>query len=153
MTITWVGMDGTTIAPYSTFEPAPASPSVAGAATTSLRALIEASLFSDALVDASELPEGDDNRRGFWADAYSADADNTGSTLWLLSRAGLRGSTPRTAKSAIEVALQWLIDDGIVAELEVIVSRISRGLGVMLIVGSPDGTTQRIQYRALWEAV
>jgi phage gp46-like protein len=78
------------------------------------------SLFSDRLADPSdELPPGETDRRGWWGDTLLQEdnpGDLLGSRLWLLARAKSDASLPGTAKGYIAEALQWVIDDGVVAQ-------------------------------------
>lgn len=78
------------------------------------------SLFCDRLADpADTIPDGTDDRRGWWGDTplpNSTDPitpDLTGSRLWLLARALQVNETLRRAEKYAQEALQWMIDDGV----------------------------------------
>lgn len=65
-----------------------------------------------------ELPA--DMRMGWWGDTFATVAnDRIGSRLWLLSRSTLTPETVARAKEYAEEALQWLIDDGVAARVDV----------------------------------
>lgn len=76
-----------------------------------LTTAITVSLGTDRLALATDdIPDGTDDRRGWWADAYSDEP--IGSRLWLLSRAkNVSGINNRVIDFDIE-ALQWLVDAG-----------------------------------------
>lgn len=81
------------------------------------------SLFSDRLADISDaLPDASNDRRGWWGDA--GETFLIGSRLWLLDRAKLDPSNQNSqvqlqAQQYITEALQWMIDDGIVAAFDI----------------------------------
>jgi len=73
------------------------------------------SLFTDRQAESSdETTDGD--RRGWWAD----DPNHLlGSRLWLLGREKGPLNIAQRAKDYAAEALQWLIDDGVVAAFEI----------------------------------
>lgn len=84
---------------------------------TSLRTAILLSLFTDRRAnDDDSLPDDTDDRRGWWGDslppATAATGWQTGSRLWLLSRAKQTDETARRARDYAEEALVWLTDSG-----------------------------------------
>lgn len=80
-----------------------------------LATAVTVSLFTDRLADPSDpLPQGEDDRRGWWGDSYADNAgDLIGSRLWLLFRTKSDNRLPLRAQGYILEALQWLIDDGV----------------------------------------
>lgn len=77
------------------------------------------SLFSDDRAHTDDvLPDGTDDRRGFWADSVLPPQGAqqriwaTGSRLWLLSREKQTAETARRAREYAEEALQWLLSRG-----------------------------------------
>lgn len=61
-----------------------------------------------------------DLRQGWWGDAFPPVAnDRIGSRLWLLSRAKLLPETAAKAREYAREALQWLVDDGVAARVDV----------------------------------
>ncbi len=101
------------------------------------------SLFTDRRAkeeDPLPDPESSD-RRGWWADNLAeVQDDRIGSRLWLLSREKTIQSALTRAKQYTKEALQWLIEDGLAAEVEVKTERILRG-------NEPTGDTLAIQVR------
>ena len=83
-----------------------------------LKTAIILSLFTDrrALED-DPLPDGSDDRRGWWADAFAG--DQIGSRIWLLEREKDTREVVNRARDYAEEALQWLIEDGIAQRIEV----------------------------------
>ena len=73
--------------------------------------------------------EGDDGyetllyKGGSWGDAVGDVIDRIGSRLWLMRRAKATQHNLNLAKTYIEEALQWLLDDGVAESIEVITTR------------------------------
>jgi phage gp46-like protein len=80
-----------------------------------LETAIILSLYLDRRAAADDtLPDGSANRRGSWMDDFQTPANyQLGSRLWLLAREKQLPDVLRRAKTYVEEALQWLIDDGI----------------------------------------
>lgn len=92
---------------------------------------------------------------GWWGDTYSVVTnDRIGSRLWLLSRAKLTSETVLKAKEYAEQALQWLIDDGVVAQVTVQAERQGLSmlaLGVVIVRG--DKTKLNIRFANVWDYI
>ncbi len=101
------------------------------------------SLFVDRR--ARELPPGETDPRGWWAEAKE---DRWGSQLWTLSRAKLTRQTIERARAFALEALNWLVEDGILERVEVAVlpSTSSLLLEVQLVRGSAT------RWPSVWEA-
>ncbi|SIT50433.1 Mu-like prophage protein gp46 [Paraburkholderia piptadeniae] len=111
------------------------------------------SLFSDRQAAADdEIPDGTTNPRGWWGDL---DSDTQiGSRLWLLSRAKQTTETLQRANDYIVEALQWLIDDGVVASFDIAVEWTQAGrLGALIVAHKTNGTTTSVAYQSLWSAI
>lgn len=84
-----------------------------------LESAVIVSLFTDRRADPGDTPPaGDDDRRGWWADALAprvageaVTGDRIGSRLWLLAREKQIPATLARAKAYAEEALAWLIED------------------------------------------
>ena len=100
-----------------------------------LRTAVIISLFSDRRANASDvLPDGTDDRRGWWGDVYpQVDGDLTGSRLWLLGRAKQIDANLRLAETYAREALQWLLDDGEVTRIDVAASYPRAGVLLLTI--------------------
>jgi len=107
------------------------------------------SLFTDRLATADDtLPDGTDDRRGWWGDR------EIGSRLWLLDRAKETEDTRRKAGDYIAEALQWLIDDGVVARFDIRVEWVRRStLGAWVTAHRRDGTSTAYNFAWAWQGV
>ena len=106
------------------------------------------SLFSDRLARADDDFDGTD-RRGWWGDA--GQDYNMGSRLWLLYRRELSREVASKAEDYAQEALQWLMDDSIVAQVSVSTRIIyPRTLILMVVLTRPDGTTRSISFDWAW---
>lgn len=120
------------------------------------------SLFTDRLAAVDdELPDQSGDRRGWWGDlpldqANTAGAqDLIGSRLWLLVRQKQTVQVLQKAIGYAREALQWLIDDGVAAEVDV--SGAWGGLwilklGIVVSRIGPNGATINHQFDLTWNA-
>lgn len=77
------------------------------------------SLFCWRRAEPSDVRPGT-SHEGWWGDSFAAETgDRWGSRLWLLAREKLTPDVVNRAKQYAEEALQWLIDDGIAASVQV----------------------------------
>ena len=85
-----------------------------------LETMIILSLFSDRRAEASDnLPYGNNDPRGWWADTYALVPNwKLGSRLWLLQGARAVPSLPNTARGYIQESLAWMIEDGVSSEID-----------------------------------
>lgn len=110
------------------------------------------SLFSDRRAEESDvIPDGTSDRRGWWGDA--GQTYPIGSRLWLLSRAKQTPQTLNSAQGYCTEALQWLLDDGVAANINVAASFIGQGaLGIA--IGLYDQTGQTVAtYQWAWKGL
>jgi phage gp46-like protein len=120
------------------------------------------------------VSRGSGDRRGWWGDWYSPDmldalraqgqlaaeplagtlaapTDRIGSRLWLLSREKQTPSVLARAKSYIEEALQWLLDDGVAASIDVACSFPETGrLAFTASIMRPSGAGISYRYAYVW---
>lgn len=109
----------------------------------SLRTAIIISLFTDRRANADDvIPDGTDNYRGWWADAYSdVKGDLIGSRLWLLDREKQTTDVLARAKEYVREALQWLLDDGIATHMSIETEWVQRGvLGILVTLTLANGS-------------
>lgn len=114
-----------------------------------LQTAIYISLFTDRQARADDDYDGDD-RRGWWGDSGSDYP--IGSRIWLLRRKKLTTAIANKAIDYASEALQWLIDDGVVASIN-IESQIvypSR-LYLFITYQKPDLTSSTVKYFWVWE--
>lgn len=117
-----------------------------------LESAIIISLFSDRLAEPGDvIPDGTSDPRGWWADGDVP----IGSRLWLLRRAKQIPETLQQAYDYIAEALQWLLDDNVVAKFDISVQWVRRGvMGAQLVAYKQDGTTLMTgQYVWAWNGI
>ena len=121
--------------------------------TSMIRAVV-ISLFSWRRA-ATDDPVDDDERFGWWGDSYPPIADDRiGSRLWLLRRVKLTADTQRDAEFYAREALQWLLDDGQVLEVDVITERAdSYRLNLQVILTVLTGARLKINSSQLWQVI
>jgi len=118
-----------------------------------LQTAVMLSLFTHARANQDDvLPDGGDDRRGFWADAYSElQDDNFGSRLWLLSREKQTADVLNRAREYAHESLQWLIDDGVAASVDVNATWVRTGvLSLKTTIRKPSGKNLTYQFEQLW---
>lgn len=121
---------------------------------TSLLRAVVISLFTWRRA-ATDDPVDDDERFGWWGDSYPTIADDRiGSRLWLLRRVKLTADTQRDAEFYAREALQWLLDDNQVLEVEVISERAdSYRLNLQVILTVLTGARLKINSSQLWQVI
>ena len=130
------------------------------AAERDLTTAILLSLFTDARAEASDpLPEGEKNRRGYWADAYAeTDGDKFGSKLWLLEREKSLVVVAAKAKKYAEQALEWLKEDGIAQSVGVVAELLPLSAGqqtkpvlaLAVTITKPPDRLITFRFRYVW---
>lgn len=107
------------------------------------------SIFSWRRAEPDDNPEQDN---GWWGDSYPAvQNDRIGSRLYLLSRQKLTNKTALKAREYLSQALQWLIDDGVAARVDVTATR--TGLGTLVasvVIHQRDGNLITLTFDDLW---
>ena len=104
-------------------------------------------------------PEDDlpgDQRMGWWGDSYPVvPNDLIGSRLWLLSRAKIVSNTPALAQGYAQEALQWMIDDGVAARVDVTAERYGMdGLALAVVIYRADGKSPvSLRFSKVWETL
>lgn len=92
-----------------------------------LETAITISLFSNRRADEEDgLPDADGSREGWWGDALLTSRDKIGSKLWLLGRGKFVDSLLSDAEQYSKEALQWMIDDGVASEINVVAERVQQ---------------------------
>lgn len=107
------------------------------------------SMFTDAAASADDvIPDGSGDPRGWWGDAA------IGSKLWLLARSKATPDIPAKVRTCIADALQWLVDDGVVAAIDITTEWTKPNmLGAQVIFRRQDGTRAALNFSRLWETV
>jgi len=114
-----------------------------------LQTAVLISLFTDRVAQPDDvIPDGTTDPRGWWGDDPERPV---GSRLWLLGRAKQTTETLAAAQDYIVEALQWLIDDGVAAAVDVVVQWVRpRVLGAQVTVRRADGTTRPFNFSWAW---
>ena len=118
-----------------------------------LRTAVALSLLCDRLAEADDtIPDGTDNRRGWWADAIAdEDGDRWGSRLWLLGREKELPEVRRLAEAYAREALAWLLEDGVATEIDVTAETLGRDvLWIRPIINRGDGSRLADRYQYVW---
>ncbi|MGE0487322.1 MAG: phage GP46 family protein [Gammaproteobacteria bacterium] len=126
------------------------------------------SLFTDRrAADDDALPDGTDDRRGWWGDAYpDLPGDRVGSRLWLLFREKDMQAVVNRAREYVEEALAWLVEDGIARRVVVQTGWVDRTsgalsdirtinsrpgvLGIGITIYRPDTPPDRFKFETFW---
>lgn len=115
---------------------------------TDLDTALLISLFSDGLAaDDDTIPDGTDDRRGWWG-------GEVGSKLWLLDRGKLTAQTALACKNYIAEALQWMLDDGVAAAVNVETAvQLPSALAARIVIKRQDGPTVARNFAWVWKKV
>lgn len=119
-----------------------------------LQTAVLLSLFLDRRAeDGDELPAGETDRRGWWADATPVVAgDRIGSRLWLLAREKETKATLERAQKYAREALKWLIEDRVAERLEVTAEFPRTGmLGLTVEVFRPRADPVTFRFDHTWD--
>jgi phage gp46-like protein len=118
-----------------------------------LRTAVALSLLCDRLAEPDDIiPDGTDNRRGWWADAIAdIEGDKWGSRLWLLGREKELPEVRRRAEAYAREALDWLLEDGVATEIDVTAETLGRDvLWLKVIIKRGDGSRLADRYQYVW---
>lgn len=109
-----------------------------------------------------ELPDGSENRRGWWADVFTAENNELiGSRLWLIDRSSTVDIALAEAEEYTREALQWMINASIVGSIDITVEEVipddvtstnNMELKMTIILTRPSGAELPLQYFYNWEA-
>lgn len=130
-----------------------AAPNLGFKTDETLRTAVVLSLFTDRRARSEDAPAGE--RLGWWADStLRTTNDGLGSRLWLLQRATQIPDVLIRARDYAKEALQWMIDDGVVASVDV-VTQFAYNPNALLIDVSlrrPEGDPVTLRFHKTWEA-
>jgi len=87
--------------------------------TEGLDTTLDMSILEQRRADASEVVRPE-LRRGWWGNTLNDLAFEIGSKLWLLSQARKTQSTLNSAEDYAQNALEWMLDDDIIDDVNVI---------------------------------
>jgi len=118
-----------------------------------LQTAVLISLFTAARAAADDpLPDPVAGRGGWWGDALTdIEGDQTGSRLWLLTRAKATADVLVRAREYAAAALAWLVTDGIATTVDVLAEWTAPGvLGLQIAITRTTGTTLAMRFDRLW---
>ncbi|WJV64777.1 phage GP46 family protein [Pectobacteriaceae bacterium C52] len=98
-------------------------------------------------------PDDDVNSvMGWWGDSYPTwQNDRIGSRLYQLRREKLTNKTPMKAREYIIEALQWLVDDEVIAHVDVSTERTDvNSMYAAVTLYKQDGTAIALAFDDLW---
>ncbi|MFM0435895.1 phage GP46 family protein [Paraburkholderia strydomiana] len=109
------------------------------------------SVFTDRVANPDDpIPDGSGDPRGWWGDI--GEDKPIGSRLWLLDRAKQTQEVLNNARDYINEALQWLVDDGVVASTDVQTQWVrDTFLGAQITLYQPDGSQISLTYAWAWQ--
>lgn len=123
--------------------------------TTPLARAVVISLFTwRRALDSDAVDDAD--LQGWWGDSFPSTADDRiGSRLWLLRRRALTEQSRLDAIAYAREALQWLVDDGILAGVEIEAERQGRERLALRIVGvHADGASELLaDFNDIWQVI
>lgn len=113
------------------------------------------SLFTDRRAeDGDVLPDGETDRRGWWADAFPVeDGDHFGSRLWQLARSKRTPETLRRAEEYAREALAWLLEDKVAGRVDVTAEALAGDiLGLGVTIYRPTSDVAQYKFNYTWDA-
>lgn len=113
------------------------------------------SLMLDRRAEVDNIPPSGDitDLRGWWADEFlEPEGDHIGSRLWLLDRAKRTGETAKRAEEYVREALQWLLDDRVVASIDVTIELVDEDLRVAISLNRAGKSPIQLRFAHVWEA-
>jgi phage gp46-like protein len=119
-----------------------------------LHTAVLTSLFTNRRAPADWVPPAGSpqTRGGYFGDTYTKRP--LGSWLWLLyrSKIGDRRAVLNQVQNYCQLALKWLIDDGIAASVAVETGWISQGtVGIEIAITKPSGLTVPFSFAWAWQ--
>lgn len=116
-----------------------------------LETAVAISVFTDKRIEDDELPDLEDDKRGWWGDSLpDVPNDQIGSRLWLLERGKRTTEVLRRSEDYIEESLQWMVEDGVASSVISTSSYDSSGQLVSETdIARPAADVER--YQILWE--
>ena len=123
-----------------------------------LRTAVLLSLFTDRVASPDYLPPPGQKfqRRGWWGDTYEIASGGSaiGSRLWQLNRAVKTDGTTLLAEARdyCREALQWLVDTGVVASVDVATFWLTRNaIGIRVTIAAPQSPPQVWDFAWAWQ--
>lgn len=112
-----------------------------------LETAILISLFTDHVADTSDIlpPDFRTDPRGWWPDVYTQDP--IGSKLWQVMNRVTNQDTLNFTRDTVLKSLQWMLDDGVAAGIDVATSYPGKGnIRIDIAIAEPNGVTTPFSY-------
>lgn len=112
------------------------------------------SLFTDRRAEPDDQPPSGDStdRRGWWADQFAeVEGDRIGSRLWLLDRSVLSNETAKRAEEYVREAWAWMIEDRVVASIDVTIEDTESTLVIAGAVHRPGRDPVSFRFAHTWD--
>jgi len=119
-----------------------------------LETAVALSLFTDRRAEPDDQPPSGDerDRRGWWADQFSAvEGDRIGSRLWLLDRSKRTNETVLRAKEYVLEALAWMLEDRVVASIDVQIETTASALLIAVGLQRPGRDPVTYRFAHVWD--
>jgi len=119
-----------------------------------LETAVALSLFTDRRAETDDTPPSGDarDRRGWWADQFAAVAgDRIGSRLWLLDRSKRVNETVLRATEYVREALAWMLEDRVVASIDVDVETTDAALLIAVGLQRPGRDPVSFRFAHTWD--
>lgn len=114
------------------------------------------SLFTDSRPDETtiNLPNGDDDLRGWWGDEFLDDAlDKTGGEVWLYLRGKITEQNLINLRQAAVDSLSWMIEDNVASSVDVITEIETQfETSFRIEIKRPSGNIENFKYFFNWQA-
>lgn len=114
------------------------------------------SLLTDRRAEPDDQPPSGDarDRRGWWADQFAAvEGDRFGSRLWLLSRSKRNNETVLRAEEYVREALAWMIEDRVVASIDVQIETTKTALLFAVGLQRPGRDPVSFRFAHVWDSM
>ena len=98
-------------------------------------------------------PLTQDDRRGWFGDNLLTDGDLIGSRLWTLARHKMDSNIISLSEDMIKEALAWLIEDGVLKDLKVTVTRVETTALLFKVEVMRPGDYELTPYYFVWNNV
>lgn len=121
-----------------------------------LQTAVLLSLFTDRVAPPDYVPPvgSPAGRRGHWSDTY--EPFPIGSWLWLLNRTPISDGAAvlLKGKDYCLLALQWLVDEGVVASAQVTTWWMQPGvMGIRIVIAKPQQPPETFDFSWAWQGI
>lgn len=116
-----------------------------------LETAVHMSIYTDRRASDDDVLDDPDDKRGWWGDQF--ESDEIGSKRWQLYRQKITDQTLALLGQYDRDALQWMIDDGVVKDIKVVVERYDRTtVSEEIQIYYSDGKSVAFKFKTVWEA-